>query len=1154
MAGIRYASEYKSLNGASYKLEIWDTHWAGSVQDFKIGEAAVISYDSGGDEKLNPIICSSLDFGIMVQDATMAAWIALMKTNSYTEKDVYCTLTKTNPTDVEMWGGYLIMDLGNEEDASFPYEVKMKFIDGLSLLKDVDFIPEPSIYQTPYSYTNTWMYPPNNDNNGVHQTPKYWLAKILLNAGLSSSANLGSDYRIVTANNWYNEEHGGMANWQNQDPLRNTQHSGRQFYKLAGDSDVLTQSSKVTAMTCYDALQAICSTWGLRCVYYKSTVFFIQVGLYNTAETGTVAAPINLRTWTYDSLGAALSSDTKIGGTNIVRYEQDIELPTDLGLQKLAGANWGEYPPVKRAQATFPSISNISYFQAFPLLYGQDTYDADTTIPYNGLWIAAGDVEEMSSPIATLTDAKDLQSIYCQIHLQYKIFKNDLTPLGAASGIMKMVWTVRAKPTSETTWNTATALVLVNEYNTTTNAWQLYWEPFKEITAQTAGSISFWDNSGGTTGQLGGTVNNNSCSSSITYTNNAIIEIVSQSRLGTDYDHLIPTDDLMSGDWDFEFYTLSSSNSPAYGGTISGYNNHGNGTFFNGLTNRPPWCNFGSSNTSSRNYFYSNVNNPSYPNMFNVVSGGQINSGQSNISFQTNTSDTYILNLENTLWGDTAVTNAPGALRVYDGTAWVFTDFAGKWGRGIITGTDSLTELLCREAVNMNTGYSSKYNLTLATSVTNRDLSSNPFYPKFPNPIGRIADTDGKNYVMSRASFNTDTDEANGTWFEVTYAAATGASDDNDDNTVDDNIGGWTNNGMSGIVNGSGSGLNNNITQINETSLNIIKDNIFEKFTSITAPLFNGITYTTIYIEEIGEAFIKQGDRIRINTGFINDDGISYYELEVKVDILSTDTSISITAFTPTQDIFIGSPIMIDQKNLYNQYQRKTQGTVAGFGIDIDGISKSGIEITGWLDDDTFATASVNTLATSESIKAYIDSNAGIPSNYAGIRTVSQALTSALDGEAYSVAVPYSEKTPFSTGNTYTAFGSGGVTGVGESDYCFALKGSGRDLATFELSWNVGSITSVVNNRVLGGVKLQEGTSNGELITWSDVANTHSFIYNRGTGNINLGTTSNGILIAIESEVQLYYRIVIWKEESSNAASKLLTTINATNLRITQIG
>ena len=974
MAGIRYASEYKSLNGATYKLEIWDTYWAGSVQDFKIGEPAVISYDSGGDEKLNPIICSSLDFGIMVQDATMAAWIALMKTNTYSEKDVYCTLTKTNPTDVEMWGGYLIMDLGNEEDASFPYEVKMKFIDGLSLLKDVDFIPEPATYQTPYSYANTYLSAANN-NGAVHQSVKYWLAKILLNAGLSSASNGGNDYRIVTANNWYNEEHGNMSSWQTKDPLRYTQHTARQFYKLAGDSDVLTQSSKVTATNCYDALQAICSTWGLRCVYYKSSVFFIQVGLYNTAETGTTAIPVNLRTWTYDASGTSLSSDTKIGGTNIARYEQDIELPTNLGLQKLAGANWGEYPPVKRAQATFPSISNISYFQAFPLLYGQDTYDADTTIPLNGLWVAAGDVEEMYSPIATLTDAKDLQAIYCQIHLQYKVFKDDLTPIGNVPGDVKMVWTVRAKPTSETTWNTATALVLVNEYNTTTNAWELYWEPFKELTAQTAGSLSFWDNSGGTTGQLGGTVSNNACSSSISYTNNSIIEIVSQGRLGTDYNHLIPTDALMSGDWDFEFYTLSSSNSPAYGGTISGYNNHGNGTFWNGLTNRPPWCNFGSANNSNFNYFYNNVNDPNYPNMFNVVSGGQINSGQSNISFQTNTSDTYILNLENTLWGDTAVTNAPGALRVYNGSAWVFTEFEGKWGRGIITGTDSLTELLCREAVNMNTGYSSKFNLTIATSVINRDLSSNPSYPKFPNPIGRVSDTDGKNYVMSRASFNTDTDEVNGTWFEVTYAAATGTGQNNDDNNVDDNIGGWSNNGMSGIVNGSGSGLNNNITQINETSLNIIKDNIFENFTNITVPLFNGTAYTSISIEAIGTAFIKAGDRIRLNTGFIDDDGISYYTLEVSTDVTDTDTTISVVSFTPTQDIFIGSSIMIDQRNLYNQYQRKTEGQVAGFDIDADGISKGGVEITGWLNSDTLEGATINNLPTALSVKNYVDNS-----------------------------------------------------------------------------------------------------------------------------------------------------------------------------------
>jgi hypothetical protein len=245
---------------------------------------------------------------------------------------------------------------------------------------------------------------------------------------------------------------------------------------------------------------------------------------------------------------------------------------------------------------------------------------------------------------------------------------------------------------------------------------------------------------------------------------------------------------------------------------------------------------------------------------------------------------------------------------------------------------------------------------------------------------------------------------------------------------------------------------------------------------------------------------------------------------------------------------------MIDQKNLYNQYQRKTQGTVAGFGIDIDGISKSGIEITDWLDDDTFATASVNTLATSESIKAYIDSNASLV-NYTGLITSTTVLTSNIDGEAYAVVVPYDTKTPSSAGNTYTAYGASGVAGVSGSAYCFSLLALERGPAAFEFSWNVGANTSVINNRILGGVKLQQGVSDGENILWTDVLQTHSYMYNRGNGGVRYSSTSNGIIIPIEAAVpEQFFRILIWRESASHASVKLITEINATNLRITQIG
>ena len=63
--------------------------------------------------------------------------------------------------------------------------------------------------------------------------------------------------------------------------------------------------------------------------------------------------------------------------------------------------------------------------------------------------------------------------------------------------------------------------------------------------------------------------------------------------------------------------------------------------------------------------------------------------------------------------------------------------------------------------------------------------------------------------------------------------------------------------------------------------------------------------------------------------------------------------------------------------NMFVQYQRKTEGTVAGFDIDADGMSKGGVEITGWLDSDTMEGATENNIPTAQSVKAYVDGQAG---------------------------------------------------------------------------------------------------------------------------------------------------------------------------------
>ena len=87
------------------------------------------------------------------------------------------------------------------------------------------------------------------------------------------------------------------------------------------------------------------------------------------------------------------------------------------------------------------------------------------------------------------------------------------------------------------------------------------------------------------------------------------------------------------------------------------------------------------------------------------------------------------------------------------------------------------------------------------------------------------------------------------------------------------------------------------------------------------------------------------------------------------------DTTISVASFNPNVDIGKGALICIDEEDLFNQYQNKTKGTIAGFTVDSDGIAKSGIEITDWLNSDTMTGASVNNVPTALSVKNYVDNS-----------------------------------------------------------------------------------------------------------------------------------------------------------------------------------
>ena len=289
---------------------------------------------------------------------------------------------------------------------------------------------------------------------------------------------------------------------------------------------------------------------------------------------------------------------------------------------------------------------------------------------------------------------------------------------------------------------------------------------------------------------------------------------------------------------------------------------------------------------------------------------------------------------------------------------------------------------------------------------------------------------------------------------------------------------------------------------------------------------------------------IKAGTKILI-------DGLS---LEIYSDAAQLDTEFFITTTTLSQSINKGAVITIDKVNLFLQYQRKTEGQVAGFNIDADGITKGGVEITGWLDSDTMTGATANNVPTAESVKAYVDSS-GTKPNFAALTCSTTSLTSASNGAASAVVCQYDTETTTSTTNTIISYGAAGVPSVTGGEYSFSVAPDEDVVETsFEFTWNVGFDNSVVNNRILLGVKLQQGAETGGAIVWADVDPTHSYAYNRGAGAIRLASTSNGMFVIIEEAQPIqYFRLLIWKEAASNGSMKGITELNGTNFRIKQI-
>lgn len=103
------------------------------------------------------------------------------------------------------------------------------------------------------------------------------------------------------------------------------------------------------------------------------------------------------------------------------------------------------------------------------------------------------------------------------------------------------------------------------------------------------------------------------------------------------------------------------------------------------------------------------------------------------------------------------------------------------------------------------------------------------------------------------------------------------------------------------------------------------KSNITSQFqlANLTAEYDEGATITSIAVDKTLIA-VKDGDIIRVNN----------QQLVVSTDTAINATAIPIDSIALDYTLSFRDKIVIDQDNLFVQYQRKTQGTIAGMPVD----------------------------------------------------------------------------------------------------------------------------------------------------------------------------------------------------------------------------
>ena len=767
----------ESSNGTTYTATLWWNGSSGAPKVWTLGPSgAEINYESETvDDKNSPILTSSLSFPIMVEDLDQQNFINGIRTG-YQEKDVWITI-RVGTSGQFIWSGYVIMDLETREDVSFPYETVLTAIDGLATLKEVPFLRETSTEPSPATPTYPYVREDTWDNAGFQQiigSTSSWLKVLLDNVGqlLATDDTSGEieNYTIQTSFNWWNEE---MTPAEGTDPLAQMKLSMRPFYSQ-------DENGYMNVPNCYDVLKDICINFGMRLVYWNNQFHFIQVNEYNTdeQEAEPYNPPVNIPSREYYYTGGLRTNRDYLGRPQYSLYKMVFENKTNAGagLQKLSGANSQALPAIKKTTGTYLENAGANVFNGFPLFLTHNTGSiSPTTWPSDGAYH-----EFLQNPnlvgleqTMQVTNAKDLKGFVCKIYCD---FSNTAT----TDIRMETLWTIRAKPAASA-WGDADNMTMYKHQAATYAEfrWMSAVGEYPLSNNQQYARENIWiPGNTGVNAPVTVEVFNSTTNSTTNTTNN-----------------LIPIDSAFEDEWDFQFYTFTGFDDAdaqqveAQGetalyshGRIIDIDNAGglnaDGTAI--VVKKVP---------TKYAYDYEDTIDlnltPQYLSQFVPISAGSSTFGTASTETITtqDSSDTYVYKIGELKYGDGTGANTFTTIQVYNGSGWVFVDPAGKWAQGIYawnagTSTFDYSSLTYDQKIinllSRNILYNQSVSI-LTLSCTSALSETDKFYDgstklKYMNPLAKLNDTDGKEYILMRGKFNLSMDEWEVNMVQIKYA------------------------------------------------------------------------------------------------------------------------------------------------------------------------------------------------------------------------------------------------------------------------------------------------------------------------------------------------------------------------------------------------